>query len=165
MVSAFVSSWRHPGGQARAATAPQRVAPKRAAILACQPTDKLTPEQNTLFDRLVEGCPDLIQLRSIALGFRKNFSAADSAALSLWIQDTKRCCFGPLVRSAYGLQKDIKAVTAAVETDSSNGQTEGQVNRLKTIKRQMYGRAGFAYLRARVLPSPLLIPMTAPSPP
>ena len=44
---------------------------------------------------------------------------------------------------AYGLQKDISAVNAAVDTSWSNGQVEGQVNRLKTLKRQMYGRAGF----------------------
>ena len=60
--------------------------------------------------------------------------------------------FGPIVRFAHGLKKDIAAVAAAADTDWSNGQTEGQINRLKTIKRQMYGRAGFALLRARVLP-------------
>jgi transposase len=57
-----------------------------------------------------------------------------------------------VVRFAYGLQKDISAVAAAVTTSWSSGQVEGQINRLKTIKRQMYGRAGFALLRARVLP-------------
>ena len=57
-----------------------------------------------------------------------------------------------MVRFAYGLQKDISAVTAAVETVWSTGQVEGQINRLKMIKRQMYGRAGFELLRARVLP-------------
>ena len=82
-----------------------------------------------------------------------------------WIQATTRCSYGPLVRFAYGLRKDIKAVTAAVETDFSNGQTEGQINRLKAIKRQMYGWAGFTYLRARVLPCPALIPAVVPSPP
>jgi hypothetical protein len=58
--------------------------------------------------------------------------------------DTDRC--------AYGLKKDLRAVLAAMETRWSNGQIEGQINRLKAIKRQMYGRAGFHLLRARVLP-------------
>ena len=53
--------------------------------------------------------------------------------------------------SAQGL-KDISAVTAAVETSWSTGQIEGQINRPKIIKRQMYGRVGFELLRARVLP-------------
>ena len=72
--------------------------------------------------------------------------------IEAWIELTKRCRFGPLVRLAYGLQKDMAAVGAAVETSWSNGQVEGQINRLKMIKRQMYGRAGFTLLRARVLP-------------
>lgn len=165
MVSAFVAPWRHSGGRRRNAAEPQRVAPKHAAILASKSPDKLKPEQTSLFGRLVETCPDLVELRNIALSFRNAFSTADSAALLQWIQGTKRCCFGPLVRFAYGLEKDIKAVRAAVETEFSNGQTEGQINRLKTIKRQMYGRAGFAYLRARVLPSPVLTPPATPSPP
>ena len=51
-------------------------------------------------------------------------------------------------RFAFGLQKDISAVAAAVDTSWSTGQVEGQINRLKMIKRQMYGRAGFKLLRA-----------------
>ena len=50
------------------------------------------------------------------------------------------------------LQGDILAVGAAVTESWSNGPVEGQVNRLKTIKRQMYGRAGVELLRARLIP-------------
>ena len=65
--------------------------------------------------------------------------------------------------SLTALQKDISAVAAAVETSWSSGQVEGQINRLKTIKRQMYGRAGFELLRARVLPySPMAAAGPAP---
>jgi transposase len=52
------------------------------------------------------------------------------------------------------LQRDESAVRAAVSSEWSNGQTEGQVNRLKMLKRQMYGRANFDLLRARVLNLP-----------
>ena len=51
---------------------------------------------------------------------------------------------------AASVRQDESAVTAAVTARWSNGPVEGQVNRLKTIKRQMYGRAGFDLLRARV---------------
>jgi len=57
-----------------------------------------------------------------------------------------------VVRFANGLQKDISAVTAAIDTGWSSGHVEELINRLKTIKRQMYGRAGFELLRAPVLP-------------
>ena len=52
---------------------------------------------------------------------------------------------------ADGLKQDDAAVRAALSLEWSNGQVEGQVNRLKLIKRQMYGRAGFDLLRQRVL--------------
>jgi len=52
---------------------------------------------------------------------------------------------------AAGLKQDGDAIRAALTTPWSNGQTEGQVNRLKTIKRQMYGHASFDLLRRRVL--------------
>src|SRR3954447_3349748 len=68
------------------------------------------------------------------------------------IEGTRHCEYGPVVRFAYGLRKDLLAVSAAVESPWSTGQVEGQINRLKMIKRQMYGRAGFDLLRARVLP-------------
>ena len=54
-------------------------------------------------------------------------------------------------RFAIGLKKDYAAVRTAVELPWSNGQLEGQVNRLKLIKRVMYGRARFDLLRLRVL--------------
>ena len=55
---------------------------------------------------------------------------------------------------AWGLRQDYAAVRAALAYDWSNGQVEGQVNRLKTIKHQMYGRANFDLLRQRVLGPP-----------
>jgi transposase len=50
-----------------------------------------------------------------------------------------------------GILQDLDAVTNAIKLHWSNGQTEGQVNRLKFIKRQMFGRADFDLLRKRVL--------------
>jgi transposase len=55
-------------------------------------------------------------------------------------------------RFVHTLKQDLSAVEAAVEEAWSNGPVEGNISRLKTIKRQMYGRAGFELLRARVLP-------------
>ena len=91
-------------------------------------------------------------MRTLALDFRDALASKDRHQMLWWIQNAKQCGIGSLVRFAFGLQKDLPAVLAAVETPWSNGQVEGQINRLKTIKRQMYGRAGFDLLRARVLP-------------
>jgi transposase len=59
-----------------------------------------------------------------------------------------------LRRFAAGIRRDEAAVSAAVRGPWSNGPVEGHVNRLKMIKRQMYGRAGFVLLRARVVRAP-----------
>ncbi|MER8608896.1 transposase, partial [Mesorhizobium sp. M1233] len=57
-----------------------------------------------------------------------------------------------ITRFARVLRRDVDAVRNAIELRWSNGQAEGQINRLKTIKRAMYGRAGSELLRARMLP-------------
>ncbi len=59
--------------------------------------------------------------------------------------------FGELVRFVNGLEQDLAAVLAALSLEWSNGPVEGHVNRLKLVKRQMYGRATFDLLRARIL--------------
>jgi transposase len=57
-----------------------------------------------------------------------------------------------MVQFARTLRRDLGAVEMAITAPWSNGRLEGHINRLKMIKRQMYGRAGFALLKARVLP-------------
>ena len=54
-------------------------------------------------------------------------------------------------------KQDLSAVESAVSKPWSNGPVEGHINRLKMLKRQMYGRAGIELLRARLLPEPALM--------
>jgi transposase len=75
-----------------------------------------------------------------------------AALLDSWIDRARWSGIAiELRRFANGLVSDINAVRAALELPWSNGQTEGQVNRLKLVKRQMYGRANFDLLRKRFL--------------
>jgi transposase len=164
MVAHFVSGWRTTGMPGAAQTA-QRIAPKHAAILATRAADQVTDEQQKLFDKIANQCPDAVPLRQLSIGFRDALSSSEAWRMEGWIELAKRCQFGALVRFAYGLQKDIDAVNAAVETSWSTGQVEGRINRLKMIKRQMYGRAGFDLLRARVLPyGPAVLIACGPAP-
>jgi hypothetical protein len=89
-------------------------------------------------------------IRSSPLSTSRAVRAKRIVTASSKIEHVRACCQQRRLPDVYGLQKDIAAVTAAVETDWSNGQVEGQVNRLQAIKRQMYGRAGFNLLRARI---------------
>ena len=71
--------------------------------------------------------------------------------LKLWLIDARTCGVRPIEAFAEGLQQDGAAVRAALTTPLSNGQAEGQITRLKLLKRTMYGRTGFDFLRRRVL--------------
>ena len=78
--------------------------------------------------------------------------ASLSEPLDAWIEDAKDEGLGPIVRFARVFARDIYAVRNAIEQPWSNGQVEGQINRLKTLKRAMDGRASVEVLRARMLP-------------
>ena len=67
------------------------------------------------------------------------------------LQRAERSSCFEIRKYAEGLRKDAAAVMAALTEKWSNGAVEGHVNRLKMIKRQMYGRASLPLLRARVL--------------
>jgi transposase len=71
--------------------------------------------------------------------------------LDSWLSKAKSSNLVDLRNFATGLERDKVAVTAGLSEDWSNGQTEGQVNRLKLKKREMYGRAKFDLLQRRVL--------------
>ena len=71
--------------------------------------------------------------------------------LDKWLQRSASSNISCLTTFASGITQDYDAVRAALETMWSNGQAEGQINRLTLCKRQMYGRASFDLLRARVL--------------
>jgi transposase len=71
--------------------------------------------------------------------------------LDAWAEAACGCDIAALRGFATGLRADDAAVRAGLTLEWSNGQTEGQINRLKMLKRQMYGRAGFDLLRQRVL--------------
>jgi hypothetical protein len=74
------------------------------------------------------------------------------AALRRWMKRAQKTGIHALTRFVRTLQQDLRAVEAAVTEPWSNGPVEGHINRLKTLKRQMYGRAGVKLLRARLLP-------------
>jgi transposase len=90
-----------------------------------------------------------------AVGLMESFAAMvrkqTDTGLESWQQKATSSGCVEMRRFAQGLSTDQSAVEAALTQPWSNGQVEGQVNRLKTIKRQMFGRAGFELLRRRVL--------------
>jgi len=79
--------------------------------------------------------------------------------LDTWLTDVEASGVGELQTFAAGLQRDYAAVKHALTRPESNGQTEAQIQRLKLLKRQMHGKAGFELLRKRVLYRPQPYPV------
>jgi transposase len=84
--------------------------------------------------------------------FRGLLKGSDPEPLDRWLSDAANSGIHGMHRFAATLRRDLAAVRNAISAPWSNGQTEGQINRLKTLKRSMYGRAGVELLRARILP-------------
>jgi Transposase len=128
------------------------ISPVIAAALCLKPRGLLTIDQEKKVIALKQGSNEFAQMRSLAMRFRGIFRSRESRKLDAWIDDAIGSGLVPIVRFARVLRRDIDAVHNAAELPWSNGQAEGQINRLKTIKRAMYGRAGAELLRARMLP-------------
>jgi Transposase len=90
-------------------------------------------------------------MRQLAMWFRGILRSHDTAKLNSWLDAADRSGLGPMQRFARMLRRDLEAVRNAVTECWNSGQVEDQINRLKTIKRAMYGRVGIELLRARSL--------------
>lgn len=83
-----------------------------------------------------------------AVGFQKMIRTKAASTLDAWLATAKESI---VVSFANGVEKGITAVRNAILSPWSNGQTEGQITKLKLIKRQMYGRAKLDLLQARLI--------------
>jgi len=156
MVAQLAARWRRQGVQAApkslTTAAGKTMSPRQAAILVTRRRESLKPEEERLILALATSRPDLLRLRAMAEGFRPALESGKPPLLKAWMNEVQNDTFPSIARFAGGLTRDWPAVAAAVTLPWSNGPVEAHVNRLKLIKRQMYGRAGFDLLRSRVLP-------------
>ena len=130
----------------------RRPSPRRVAWLMLKEREDLDPKDRALVHALFRRCPDLKLAVRLGREFMEMIRRRRPDDLDAWIDRSQRPEVPKSFRSfAIGLKKDYAAVRAALTLRWSNGQVEGQVNRLKLIKRQMYGRANFDLLRLRVL--------------
>ena len=102
-----------------------------------------------LVSSLRRALPALVVVRNLADRFHRIIRQQKGAELTTWIEEARQT---PLRSFANGLSNDWNAVKGAIVEPWSNGQTEGQITKLKLVKRQMYGRAKLDLLRARLMP-------------
>lgn len=104
-----------------------------------------------LHPKLLEGFPKIKELDELVQNFRNLFTEKRSEKLVDWLEKYEQIDYPYIQSFIRGIQQDMDAVTLSIQEPWSNGPVEGHVNRLKTIKRMMYGRAGFQVLKNRVL--------------
>ena len=110
--------------------------------------DQLSRAETVTVAAIESGVEGLVQAREAVAAFQTMIRRKALAELGPWIEHAKTT----LVASfANGVTKDIAAVTAAISSGWSSGQTEGQICKLKLVKRQMYGRGKLDLLQARVI--------------
>jgi len=119
-------------------------------LFVVSPT-RLTEEQRLQLAQLCQSDDQLQHVYQLAQQFVSLLKERRPAVLPSWLKQAEQCHLIELSSFALGLRRDYAAVQAACSFPWSNGQVEGQITRLKLLKRQMYGRAKFDILRLRVL--------------
>jgi transposase len=129
-----------------------RLSANRVAWLLFLHPDELQDQERQLREAICQHCPSLVEAAELAHDFCALVKKRQANGLSGWIARASAAAVTPeLRRFAIGLLADLKAIEAALTLPWSNGQTEGQVNRLKLLKREMYGRAKLDLLNQRFL--------------
>ncbi|MFJ3799955.1 transposase [Streptomyces sp. NPDC090088] len=118
----------------------------------------LTPHPDTLaqdeiqqFKAVLTACPELDQAHQPVGDFAEMLTTRAGTLLPEWIDRARAAQLPGITGFASGLTADLEAVVAGLTLPWSSGSIEGAVTRIKKIKRQLYGRAGFGLLRKVIL--------------
>jgi transposase len=154
-VAALVTTWRGPRYRHRGQTkeraettaAQDTYTPRQVCWLLLRPWDDLRADEQAYVTRLYQCCPQVAVAEALVEEFATVLREPDVAGLYSWLRGAEASGIKEMAALARGVRMDL----AAVRLEWSNGQVEGKVNKLKMIKREHYGRAGFDLLRRFVL--------------
>ena len=124
---------------------------RRLAWMMVGDPEVLSSDEQHALEQAMEACPDVAAIYPLVQKFSEMVRSRKAKEFEGWLEDSLSCGVKGFETFAIGLRRERSAVEAALSLPYSNGQTEGQINRLKLIKRQMYGKASFELLRRRFL--------------
>ncbi len=113
--------------------------------------EELRPDEQVYRRHLLDADAELQCAHGLAEAFGQIVRGRQRERLDPWLTQAEGSGVPEFREFARVMRRDHGAVAAALSAEWSNGQTEGQITRLKSVKRQMYGRAGFGLLKQRVL--------------
>jgi transposase len=129
----------------------RRLSSRSASFLIILPPEKLTAKQRHQIESICQASSDLHIVYRLSQEFVTILKERQAEAVDSWLKRAKACHVTELTSFVNGIRRDYAAVRAACSLPWSNGTTEGHVNRLKFLKRQMFGRAHLDLLRVKVL--------------
>jgi transposase len=129
----------------------RRLTPRRATWLVLRPSGQLTEQDHHQLAQLTTQAPALAEAVALAQDFAGLIRQRRPTQLEPWLKRAAASPLPPFRRFAKGLRADMAAVQAAVTLPWSQGPIEGHINRLKMLKRQMFGRARLDLLARRFL--------------
>ncbi len=136
--------------QSQATSTTRKMAPRHLAWLFLRDSAQLEKQEKQTLSLICKA-----QQIEIAYGLAQQFvmllKERNAQPLEIWLRDCQMSGISDQVTFAQGLEKEGSALHAAFTLPYSNGPVEGKINKLKYIKRSMYGRGGFPLLRQRVL--------------
>lgn len=124
---------------------------RRATWLVLRKPETRSAEDQQLLLLLQQAHPQVKTACELAQAFVQMIRERNASVLEPWLKEATESEVPELRTFAKGIKHDQDAIHAALTYEWSQGQVEGQVHRLKLLKRQSYGRAGFGLLRHRVL--------------
>lgn len=125
--------------------------PKQAAFLLTLRPENREAEETDILQQMAQQHPDLASIAEISDGFLQLLRQQQSDKFDDWLLKALASSIKPLQTFAKGLLDDYAAVKASMMSEISNGPVEGLNNKLKTLKRQMYGRASLELLAKRLI--------------
>jgi transposase len=140
--------------QARLPARPRDVTPQQVSYLFIARPAQLTAAEQAVVAQVRERVPHLKQIYALSQGFVRLVRERTGPELDAWLGQARAQESREIQNFAAGIDNDKEAIALGLTQRWSNGPVEGQVNRLKCLKRQMYGRAKFDLLRRRVLADP-----------
>jgi transposase len=140
-----------PKSQRSPYTCAQGPSARAVSFVMVGPVATRSAEVQTYLDQLCQLDARLTRAYQLTQAFLAILREQRGRNLEAWITAATDSGLDALARFARGLREDLAAVTAGLTLPWSNGPVEGQITRLKLLKRQGYGRAGFALLRQRML--------------
>jgi transposase len=129
----------------------EKIQRKWLVSLLYKPIDKVKELSQEQFDKIIKENPVIGAIFDIVKLFKEMLFSKKKNKLGKWIKDAQVLQIDEINSFIGGITRDIEAVKNAIKYDYSNGLAEGSVNKLKVIKRIMYGRCSFDLLKKKVL--------------